>query len=188
MAFEGMSGPDPFDPDPLEPDPADPEPPEPDPVDPEPVDPDPPDPDEPAPEPPESDPDELDVDDPDPDEPDPDPAGAVPALTTPAEQAERQKKERLKSAKRNCERWCFIDSSAESASAHADRSQREVGMRLIRSICAHTTPIGANASFYLPLWANTLMWLRRPSACVSPETRLNPAIHQAAGSQRRVVT
>lgn len=126
VAFEGISGSDPVDPDPDEPEP---EPVEPDPVDPEPVDPDP--------------------DEPDPEPLEPDPADAAPAFTKLTEQADRQKKERLKSPRKNCERWYFIDSPTESASAHAHRSRREVGMRPIRSTCAHTTPVGAYASFCL---------------------------------------
>jgi len=99
------------------------------------------------PEPPEPDPLEPDPDEPDPDDPDPDPADPAPGFTIPAEQADRQKKERLRSPKRNCERGYFIDSPTESASAHAHRSRREVGMRPIRSAFAHTTPVGTYASF-----------------------------------------
>ena len=197
-AFEGMTGPDPFDPDPEDPEP---EPPDPDPddPDPEPLDPDPDDPDpeplELEPEPPDPDPDDPDPepldpdpDEPDPDEPDPDPADAAPAFTIRAEQADRQKKERLRSAKRNCERQCFIDSPAESATAHAHRLRRKVGMRPLRSIPAHTTPVGAHASFFLPLRANATKWLWQPGACISPEIWLDRTIHRAVASQRRAVT
>ena len=122
-AFDGTTGPDPFE---LDPDEPDPEPPEPelDPVDPEPVDPDP---DEPDPEPPEPDPEG------------PDPADAAPAFTIPAEQADRQKNERLKSPKRSCERGSFINSPTEQASAYADRSRRQVGARSLRLLRAHDT-------------------------------------------------
>ena len=170
-ALEGTTGPDPFDPDPEEPDP---EPPEPEPDEPEPLEPEPepPEPEPDEPEPPEPDPDEPDPVDPDPvdpdpdepdpeplepdpDEPDPAPLDPAPGFTILAEQADRQKKERLKSPKRNCERAYFIGSPTDPASAHAGRYRREVGMPLIRSTCAHTTPVGAHASFCLPLRANT---------------------------------
>jgi len=148
-ASEGMLGPDPDDPDPDEPDtePPEPEPepepepplePDPDPEPPEPDEPEPPlepDPDEPDPEPPEPDPDEPEPDEPD---PEPDPEVGAPAFMRLAEQAVRRKKERLKSPRRNCERWYFINSPTESASARADRSRRGVGVRLIRSICVRS--------------------------------------------------
>src|SRR5580698_6337815 len=129
-ASEGILGPDPDDPEPDEPEP---DPPEPEPEPPEPVpepepDPEPPEPDEPEPEPPE--PDEPD--------PEPDPEVGAPAFMRLAEQAVRRKKERLKSPRRNCERWYFINSPTESASARADRSRRGVGVRLIRSICVRS--------------------------------------------------
>ena len=157
-ASEGMLGPDadgpeppdepePEPPEPDEPDPEPPEPepdePDPEPDEPEPDEPDPdepepplePDPDEPDPEPPEPDPDEPEPDEPD---PEPDPEVGAPAFMRLAEQAVRRKKERLKSPRRNCERWYFINSPTESASARADRSRRGVGVRLIRSICVRS--------------------------------------------------
>jgi hypothetical protein len=78
------------------------------------------------------------------------------------------------------------------ASAHADRSRQGVGMRLIRSICvrsiyAHTTPVGADASFSSPLR------LARYRGCgtlrpVSPVISLDRTNLRAAGLQRRAVT
>jgi len=106
----------------------------------------------------------------------------------PAVQADRQKIERLRSAKRNCERQCFIDSSAESATAHAHRLRRKVGMRPLRPMPAHTTPVGAHASFFLPLRANATKWWWQLGACISPETWLDRTIHRAVASQRRAVT
>src|ERR1700722_8834291 len=126
--------PDEPEPEPPEPDEPDPEPPEPEPDEPDP-EPDEPEPDEPDPEPPEPDPDEPEPDEPD---PEPDPEVGAPAFMRLAEQAVRRKKERLKSPRRNCERWYFINSPTESASARADRSRRGVGVRLIRSICVRS--------------------------------------------------
>src|ERR1700689_3826173 len=119
-ASEGMLGPDPDDPAPADPEPPEPEPPAP-PLSPPRHDPDPGPPD----------PDEPDPDEPEPDEPDPepDPEVGAPAFMRLAEQAVRRKKERLKSPRRNCERWYFINSPTESASARADRSRRGVGVR-----------------------------------------------------------
>ncbi len=149
--------PDPDEPEPLEPEPDEPEPPEPDEPDPEPLEPEPdePDPDEPEPEPPEPDPDE-----PEPAEFDPDPPDAAPAFTIPAVHAVRKKKERLKSPRRNCERWYFIDSPTES-SQRSRRSSAAASWHTSNSLylCAHDTRRRGCVVLFAAS-ACTLSWLR----------------------------
>ena len=82
-------------------------------------------------------------DEPEPDELDPEPPDAAPAFTRLAVQAVSKKKERLMSARRNCERWCLIDSPTES-SQRSRRSFAAASWHASNSLYLRSVYLGAH--------------------------------------------